>query len=84
MPFWEVIPQYIIAGLALWGAIQAFRNRKTLTATRADVVATKAVVAEVQEQTNGMSKRLEALAHKEGKAEGVAETKAKAKTKRQT
>lgn len=38
---------------------------------------TRAAVTAVQQQTNGMSKRLEAMAHAEGKAEGVAETEAR-------
>lgn len=74
MPIWEMIPQWIIAGIALFGAVQSYRNRKTLNATRE-------AVARVQDQTNGMSNRLETLARKEGKAEGVAETKAKRRPK---
>lgn len=70
MALLELIPHWIIAIVALAGAIQSFRNRKVLAETHA-------AVAAVQDQTNGMSKRLEALAREEGKAEGVAETEAK-------
>ena len=69
MNFGEHLPEWIIAAVAVYGAYQSWRNR-------ARVAETHELVQKVQEQTNGMSQRLESIARSEGRAEGVAETQA--------
>ena len=68
--WYEHIPEWIVALGVLFGIFQQIRNSMKLTKTHD-------TLAQVQKQTNGIGRRLENIARKEGKAEGVAETEAK-------